>query len=356
MENAEISFNLVGYPLGEDIFSEQGLLLLKKGTILKEIHILLLQKYRFGTTVAIGLDIMETASNGKKSPSAKPYKSFQLYIKDTFLNLLKNGNMDLSDLRERYHNLVDVSLCDLSILKVLQSEVGEEEKLYQHSINVGIFSAIIGKLLGYNRIDCLLLAEMGLFHEIGMLSIEQDIKEIEDPLNIEDVQQLQKHTEIGYQLLKSNPNLDTLIPLAALNHHERLNGSGYPHQLTERDIPYFVQIISVADSFNAMSMKLHNGKKNPPFTVIYELIDETHRNLLNPAVVIPFVRYIMRQNLHEQVVLTNGEEAQIIFIHENEPYQPLIRVQDEFFDLRKDSSLKIVDLADKALEESFIVN
>lgn len=197
---------------------------------------------------------------------------------------------------------------------------------------------------------------MGLFHEIGMLSIEQDIYEIENSLDNEAIKQIQIHTEIGYHLLKTIPNLDPLISLAALDHHERLSGSGYPNQLKEGDIHYFVQIISVADCFNAWSMKLNNGKKNPLFSGVYELIDSAHKNLLNPAIVIPFVKYIMRQNLRQKVVLNDGVEAQIIFIHENEPHQPLIKIQDGYFDLRKDSSIKIVSLADSELQESVNIN
>ncbi|MCD8500533.1 MAG: hypothetical protein LRY71_01170 [Bacillaceae bacterium] len=60
-----------------------------------------------------------------------------------------------------------------------------------------------------------------------------------------------------------------------------------------------------------MNMKNYGDRKTQ-FELVYELIDEAHNNKLNPAIVIPFCQYVMRQNLHEMVVLNNGEEAEII--------------------------------------------
>ena len=345
MDQVQISFDLVGHPLGEDIYSEQGLLLLKKGVILKEVHILLLQKYRFGTKVAVDMDSIKPTYYWKESPSKKPYQEFPAFLKDTFQALLLDKNIDLSVLRKRYHDLIELALCDLSILKVLQSEVKTEEKFYQHSINVGIFSSLMGKILGYKQKDCLLLAEMGLFHNIGLLSIADDTNKIEDLLLNED--SVHKHTELGFKFLKSIPDLEPMIPLAALHHHESLNGSGYPGKRKDGGIPFLTQIVTVADCFNRMRMKHRETGKNSLIIGAYELVDKAHSHLLNPAIVVPFVKYIMRQNLHEKVRLSNGEEAQILFIHDNEPHQPLVKIQDEYFDLRKDPSLRIESVGEE---------
>lgn len=342
MEHSDISFDLVGSSLAEDIFSDQGILLLKKGTVLKEVHIILLQKYKFGTKITIDKNDVEPVVKNTLTIT-KSYISFQSYIKDIFQIFLKNRYVKLPELREKHYDLIDVSLCDVSILKVLQTKVSKEDYLYQHSINVGIFSAIIGKLLGFDRRECLLLAEMGLWHDIGMFNIDKEIVQKEGPLLKDEFRKVQKHTRMGYNLLKFIPEWDPLIPRAALLHHERVDGSGYPNQLKAEDIPYEIQIISVADSFNAMGMNTYYGTNKSYFEIIYELVKEAYNNHLNPAIVIPFARYIMRQNLFQKVVLTNGAEAEIIFIHDNEPHQPLVKVDNEYLDLRKDSSIKIVD-------------
>ena len=354
MDQVQISFDLIGHPLGEDIYSDQGLLLLKKGITLKEIHILLLQKYRFGTKVAVDMDTIKPQYYWKESPSKEPYKAFPAFLKETFQALLIDNHFDLTEFRKQYHDLIDLALCDLSILKVMQAEIETDEKFYQHSINVGIFSSIIGKILGYNRKECLLFAEMGLFHNIGMLCLADSNNEILTVDINESSEQTQKHTELGYKLLKSIPDLEPAIPLTALHHHERLNGTGFPSQRKNGGIPFYAQIVATADFFNRIRMKKHENDKDSLITGAYELVDATQNNLLNPAIVVPFVKYIMRQNLHEKVILNNGEEAQILFIHDNEPHQPLIKIQDEYFDLRKSPSLKIDCFVEAEAEEEVV--
>lgn len=355
MDQAQISFDLVGYPLGEDIYSEQGLLLLKKGTLLKEIHILLLQKYRFGTKVAVDFDANKSIYYWKESPSEEPYKAFPALVKETFQGILNDTHFDLAGFRKQYYDFIDLTLCDLSILKVLQLKVEMEEKFYQHSINVGILSSLIGRILGYNRKECLLLSEMGLFHNIGLLCLADDNGKEADLEMVETLGQAQKHTELGYKLLKSIPDLNPAIPLAALHHHERLNGSGFPNQRKDGGIPFQAQIVSVADTFNRSRMTYQGSEKNSLIIGANEIVDASRHNLLNPAIVVPFVQYIMRQNLHEKVKLNTGEEAQILFIHDNEPHQPLIKLQDGYYDLRKNSSLRIESLVEEEVQKESLI-
>lgn len=78
---------------------------------------------------------------------------------------------------------------------------------------------------------------------------------------------------------------------------------------------------------------------------IDELMSESYGNALNPAIVIPFTNFIMRKQLFKKVMLSNNETAEIIFIHQNEPHLPLIRLKDSYIDLRRTSSLKITGLA-----------
>lgn len=354
MAQSQISLDLVGKALGEDIYSEQGILLLKKGTILKEIHILLLQNYRFGEKISIDLNQAVPSVDPKKSRTAKPYKSFLEEIKDLFHHIMNGENVDFSEIRGTYKLLVELSLQDLAIIPVIQTEISKEEYLYQHSVNTGIIAAIIGKILRFSQNDCFLLADMGLFHDIGMLRVDEELYEQEGPLTKEEFEQVKKHTELGYSFLTSIAKLNPLIPQAALSHHERLNGTGYPQQLKQEKIPLLIQIVSVADCFNAMSMKRNYGKRKSHFDGVYELIDQTHKNYLNPGIVIPFVEYIMRQHLHQHVRLSNNEIAEIVFIHESEPHQPLVRVGERYVDLREDLSLRVTGVVEADVKESVL--
>lgn len=235
---------------------------------------------------------------------------------------------------------------DLNILKVVKTKTKDEDYIFQHSVNTRIISAMIGKLLGFSKEDCHLLSEMGLFHDIGMLKLDSELLDKTGPLTHKEFLIVQEHTNYGYDVIKTLPKRHSLVSRAALLHHERLDGSGYPSKLLEKKIPLFIQIITVADCFNAMSMKRNYGVQKSHFNGVYELMSEAAANKMNPAIIVPFVKYIMRQHLHDYVILSNNEKAKIIFIHEHEPHQPLVKIdENDYIDLRKESTIKILNLA-----------
>ncbi|WP_335870882.1 HD-GYP domain-containing protein [Bacillus sp. 2205SS5-2] len=342
MEQLHISFDLVDEILGEDIFSQQGILLLKKGIILSESHILLLQNHKFGQTIS-----MEKKSTQKtlplKSKNENEYDDFTEYLASEFQKIQDGFSLanipvilkKFSALEEKTHN-------DIAITTLFQKQSTAKNHLIQHSIHVGLLASQIGKVLSYSRLQCQLLAQMGLLHDIGMLKISQKISKKTDSLTTNEWEEIKSHPTIGYDLLKNVPYISPLISQAALLHHERVDGSGYPMKVNERKIHLLIQIISVADTFNAICSHRTYSSNQSYFTAVTELMNEVHNNKLNPAIVIPFVRYIMRQHLRQQVELDTGEIAEIIFIHENEPHQPLIKLNEEFIDLRKHPTMKIV--------------
>lgn len=342
MERIEISFDLVGSELSEDIFSEEGILLLKEGTILTEANILLLKNFMYGQSIHVKK--ANKLPIALQAPSKVPYETSLSLVKDAFHKIVNSEEFNLVDFIKKYLQLIELSLNDVSIFEIISKEVDKEDYIYQHSINVGILSAIIGKMLGFKKKDCLLLGQMGLFHDIGMLKIDEKIIQKESSLTDEEYLEVKKHSFYGYHLLKKFSELHQFIPQATLLHHERVNGTGYPRKLKEKELPYFIQIISVADCFNAMNMKPFR-KKVSQFSSVYDLINEARDNRLNPAIVIPFIKYIMRQNLYRSVKLSNGEVAKIVFIHNNEPHQPLVKLgEDNYLDLRKEASLTILHI------------
>ncbi len=341
MEALYISSELIGETLLEDIESADGLLLLKSGIILNEGHIALLQKYKINKKINVQSN--EQGREIEHSPQVVPYRNMIETTRDVFQQMTESENCDVSQLTNQYHEFVREALDNSSIYQIISKTVDEKDYLYQHSINVGILSAIIGKLLGYTSKDIMTLADMGLFHDIGMLRVPEAIRFKKGKLTHGEYEVIKSHTKQGYTILNSY-SLHTLIKEAALLHHIRLDNSGYPNS-NSKEIPFLIQIISIADCFNAMSMKTY-GTPKKDFSSVYELMEESFNNRLNPAIVVPFVRYIMRQLLHKQVQLSNGENAEIVFIHDNEPHQPLVKVtNEEYYDLRKHHSMRIQSLA-----------
>ncbi|HEX7313731.1 MAG TPA: HD domain-containing phosphohydrolase [Pyrinomonadaceae bacterium] len=122
-----------------------------------------------------------------------------------------------------------------------------------HSERVGTYSEIIARELGWGDEEAEGISIAGYLHDVGKLVVDLDI--INSPYRIEAKQcpDLCRHPEAGYEILRpiNHPFAD--IPLMALYHHERPDGGGYPKGLRDEEIPLGAKIVSLADSFDAMT-------------------------------------------------------------------------------------------------------
>nr|WP_269539430.1 HD domain-containing phosphohydrolase [Cerasicoccus sp. TK19100] len=125
--------------------------------------------------------------------------------------------------------------------------------LWEHQKSVGLIAEMIGKRMGWSRNDLVRLRWAGELHDIGKLGIDKDLLCLPRKLTEAEFSDVSKHTELGAELIRSleSPK-NELQALAALHHHERWDGKGYPHGLSGEAIPAAARIVAVADVFHAM--------------------------------------------------------------------------------------------------------
>lgn len=122
-----------------------------------------------------------------------------------------------------------------------------------HSERVGKYSEIIAREMGWGEEEVEGIAIAGYLHDVGKLVVERDIINAPYRIDAKQSKELNRHPAAGYEILApiNHPYAD--IPLMAKYHHERLDGRGYPDGLTADQIPLGAKIVSVADSFDAMT-------------------------------------------------------------------------------------------------------
>lgn len=135
-------------------------------------------------------------------------------------------------------------------------EIINNRGLYDHSLDTARYAVQIGLVLNEN-IDLVKLAKAGLLHDIGKLDIPVEILNKPGKLNDYEFSIMQTHPQKGYDRL-SQLGVETQVEDAALHHHEKLSGSGYPEGIT--DITLQTQIITIADIFSALT-ELRSYKK-----------------------------------------------------------------------------------------------
>jgi putative nucleotidyltransferase with HDIG domain len=124
---------------------------------------------------------------------------------------------------------------------------------YQHSVNLSVLGVTVGKLMGYQRDK---LKEFGLgllFHDFGKTKIPLGILNKPDRLTNQEFDIMKNHAEYGYQILSKKYKLPEITKMIIRHHHEKLDGTGYPHGLKGTEIPEWVQIAAIVDIYDALT-------------------------------------------------------------------------------------------------------
>ncbi len=128
----------------------------------------------------------------------------------------------------------------------------KDEYIAEHSLDVCILAVAFGRHLGYSDSALQLLGLCGLLHDVGKMRIKPEILYKKEPFTEREAEYLRRHTEAGYQSLAAHKGLHKLVLDVALNHHERVDGTGYPRGLRGHEIAEFTRIIAVLDAYDTM--------------------------------------------------------------------------------------------------------
>ncbi|MGG7056880.1 diguanylate cyclase [Clostridium tertium] len=147
-------------------------------------------------------------------------------------------------------------------IKTLISVINAKDRYtYGHSERVVFYSRLLADKLELSNEDKNLLIYGSYMHDIGKINISQDILIKKMPLTNEEWEQLKRHPEDGIEIIKPVKSLKDIIPII-LHHHEKYDGTGYPYKLKGEEIPYLARVLTVVDSFDAMtSNRPYNVRK-----------------------------------------------------------------------------------------------
>ena len=149
------------------------------------------------------------------------------------------------DVRRREHE---------TLMRLAKAGEYRDEETGNHIIRMAKYSRLIANGLGLGAEECEVIEYAAPMHDIGKIGISDTILLKPGRLTPEEITVMQRHTVIGYEILRDSPSkyLQTGA-LVALGHHERFDGSGYPHGLARDTIPLPARIVAVADVFDALT-------------------------------------------------------------------------------------------------------
>jgi putative nucleotidyltransferase with HDIG domain len=229
------------------------------------------------------------------------------------------------------------------IIECLNSLKKTDKYTYIHSVNVAIYSMLIGKWMGLSLESIKDIIQAGLLHDIGKTKITNEILNKPGKLTNEEFDEVKKHTIFGYHLINKYNNIDKNIKNAILMHHERLDGSGYPFGRTEKDITLNAKIVSVADTFDAMTSNRVYKRGTIPFKAFQMFVTEGLKQYDIP-IVFTLLENLTPYYIGMRAILEDGRRGEIMYIPPNDILNPIIKINDEFIDLSKERNISIVNI------------
>jgi putative nucleotidyltransferase with HDIG domain len=327
-----------------DTFSTHGLHVLPKYTTLgsPEISKLLLHGVEYVDIQSFTVvdPLRDLTKKEELLSKAKPHIEQAVNgFENIYIEALSTGKINDTVIDDIMHPLVDQLLEHKDVVSLLLILDHNDDYTYHHSMQVGLLSYYIASWLGYSKKDSYVASKAGYLHDIGKCRIPNEILNKPGKLTPEEYEEVKLHTTYGYEIIR-NSSIDELAAIAALQHHERDDGTGYPLRINKNNIHPFSQIVAVADVFSAMTTQRVYQSKQELLFVLREIYSLSFGQL-NGKPTQAFIRHMLPNFIGKKVLLSSGVSGTIIMNNNIDFFRPLVQIDNDFIDLSIERSLSI---------------
>jgi len=355
-----------GMIIGQNVLSTSNYLIAGKGAVLTDRMITRLKFYSVEEIIIVTPESLraknrsnaESSTKDTQSPEASyvgrikastEYRTFTKTFYSSFVSYKEQLNEVVQNKAPLNTESMLASVSKIfascknpnSLLDMMMSIRNLDDATYVHSMNVALICNLFAHWLKYDEKETQNLTLAGILHDIGKMMIPPDIIKKPGKLTDEEYRVIQGHPSLGYDILKDQ-NIDPRIAKAALQHHERCDGTGYPNRLTLNEIEPFAKIVAIADVYDALTAnRVYRGPICP--LEVIGIFQTEGLTIYDPGYLMTFLDQIMYSYLNYTVKLSNGETGRIIMMQRNTLDKPVIALSgDRYIDLRDMPGLTIV--------------
>ncbi len=198
------------------------------------------------------------------------YDSSQAMVEELFTTPFAHENV--SRVKEVVRHTVDLISDDNFRLEDLLRNISCDYYIYTHSVNVVAYSVALAMQAGYNDHATLReIANGALLHDVGKSKLPREMLDKNDELSEPEWEQVRQHPQMGFDMLSQSHAIGEIALDIVLHHHERLDGSGYPHGLINSKVSPFVRIVAVADVFDALTTDRFHQPRKTSFQALHTM-------------------------------------------------------------------------------------
>jgi HD-GYP domain-containing protein (c-di-GMP phosphodiesterase class II) len=297
----------------------------------------------------------EKAARGVKS-HAVATKTIEQFCK----SLKQEANPKNDGLHRIVSEFMDMVSLDLDLLPtILSMQQSPDEYLFQHSVNVSALSMNIATQLGLRREKIMEIGLAGLLADVGMLRVPEAIRFAPRPLTNDELDEVHRHPLYTIDYLDKIPGLPREIKFVAVQSHERLDKTGYPHSSGTGSIHAYAKIVSIADVYSAMTGTRPYRQAMCPHDAIKRILFDCGTGKYDSGFVRALIDGVSVFPIGSHIELDNGRFATVIRANTSKHTRPVVRTLDkrgkangEVIDLASNMDINIVRVV-RSIEDEF---
>lgn len=330
-----------GLVLGAGVVLEDGEIV-EKNTILDEKIIKKISQGLASDTPVFVLDMKELEPKLVEDDSLT--KNYVSYLANQFRYLFLTSISDANGFDKLNAVMKEYFMRNRSVLTEVVLLRDDHRYTFEHSINVAMLSTMIGMDLELSDKELYNLIVGAVLHDIGKIQISNSILDKPSKLTDAEFRSIQNHPKYGVQLSNGLESVNDDVRRIILQHHEKLNGTGYPDGLSECKIDPLARIVTVSDIFDAVASNrsYHTAKSTYKSMLIVQ--GDADKGLIDNNVADALKRNIILYPQDTILTLSNGMTC-IVIQPDEEDNRPVVydTISQRVIDLSKEPSLQIID-------------
>ncbi|HEX3032828.1 MAG TPA: HD-GYP domain-containing protein, partial [Bacillota bacterium] len=338
-----------GMVLAKTIFTVNGKILLAQRMELTEPYIARLK--------AMGIPAVFITTGERADPNIPDLITDQVRVEaqyavqQLFAGAGQNRRVSVALAKKAVNNVVDELLANRQVLVNVTDIRSSGSFVFGHSVSVAVFSIMTGICLEYNELQLRDLGVGALLHDLGKTMLEKGLADKHLNLTASEREKYREHPELGFELLRRQKDLSLLASHVAFQHHERVDGNGFPRRLADKEIHEYARIVAVADAYDLLTADRGEYRGLSTGEAVKQLLAQVDTHF-DRDIVRAFISNIAIYPIGSMVKLSTGETGVVVDNHRSAPLSPVVLVlldsNDEEpephreYDLSKDSSVVIV--------------
>lgn len=330
MRKVPVHYLRPGMKIGSSVFTSEGILLLRSGTFLTKnavnrLKLMDIPAVFIDDGFIKDVDIAGVISDETRNDAIKK-------VRNIF------GQMEIAKKAQRVCLVLDETKITDVVEKILENLLLRSDVLvslsdirtfddytYGHSVNVCILALLTGNALNLSRSSLIQLGTGAMLHDLGKILTPKEILNKPGELSEEEFKTIKRHSEDGYMLLREKGKIGSLAASVVREHHERIDGSGYPRGLKGDKIHILSKIVGLVDVYDALIADRVYRKGYMPHEA-YEMLAAAVDIIFDFQVVKAFLDNIAMYPIGSFVELDTGQVGAVVKAVKGLTHRPVIRV------------------------------